>query len=133
MGTPVIEPPEYGADCPTCTPSLFAAGETPRFLKLTGADIEACPGAPHPAPNGEWILENHVTHTCAWYLFTSQYSFSYAFNPIANQTLCYIWTVAKYYFLHFSNPACQTVLANQYLICIGGDRYGKLGTVSITW
>lgn len=39
-----------GVDCPACTPSPFAAGSTPSFLRAVIHDVTACPTYPDP-PN----------------------------------------------------------------------------------
>lgn len=133
MGTPVIEPPEYGDDCPACTPSLFPIGETPRFVFMTVSGIITCPGAPYPAPNGEWVLEQWIGNPCHWSLVSGPYNLGWWMVPTMNSTGCQLTGGPSNYFLYFGTPVCQTVLANQYLACTGAPRGGKLGTVTITW
>ncbi len=68
MGTPIPSPdPEYGADCPLCTPALWPVGETPLYIYAYFEGITNCGVSPHSAPNGETFrLEQPVGFPCLW-------------------------------------------------------------------
>lgn len=40
MGAPID--PEYGDDCPACTPQLFEAGKTPLYIKVNFSGLRRC-------------------------------------------------------------------------------------------
>jgi len=68
MGTIVKPPPiESGTDCSACTPSLWASGETPKYMFAFFSGIQNCGVSPHNAPNGHvFIMEQNPLNFCEW-------------------------------------------------------------------
>lgn len=53
MGIPVV-PVEYGNDCPSCTPAVWAPGKTPKHMFAAFFDLEEC--LPYTASHNGTIL-----------------------------------------------------------------------------
>lgn len=68
MGTP-IQPPDpngYGDDCSTCTPAIFAAGETPYRLEAVFHNVTACPPFPAPLCDVPISIYQSPVAACQW-------------------------------------------------------------------
>ncbi len=68
MGQRIPKPPiEFGRDCGSCTPALWPAGETPKFIYCMFWDIVGCGVGPNDPPNGEiFKMEQSATIDCLW-------------------------------------------------------------------
>jgi len=87
MGTPVV-PGEKGDDCPTCTPDIWAPGQTPKYLMVMLTGIIGSPLLPPEfpdPPNGDWILTQSEITPCLWNLWSGGLTFVYQTTAINTQ------------------------------------------------
>lgn len=68
MGLPIPPPPiDYGNNCVTCTPTLWANGQTPTQIYCTFWGISGCGVSPFDPPNGEiFIMDQSIGNPCIW-------------------------------------------------------------------
>jgi len=87
MGTPIPEQPDYGNDCPRCTPPagiLWPSGDTPLYIYVYFADITRCAPASKDPPNGKTFKLTQVDgYPCVWQHDGSQWWVSYQPDLIA--------------------------------------------------
>lgn len=82
MGTPIPSPdPEYGVDCPHCTPALWPVGKTPASVYIYFSGLISCNLSPFGPPNGLtfrldqqvgspcWFRHSGAVWECDWYPF----------------------------------------------------------------
>lgn len=68
MGTPVTHlPVDSGNNCSSCTPDLWADGETPLYVYVTFSGITGCGRSPHDPPNGQTFkCTQSDANYCLW-------------------------------------------------------------------
>lgn len=134
MGTPTPWPPPYSENnCDYCTPYLFPPGQTPRRVKMAVWGVKACPDAPHPAPNGLFVLTQLELYHCTWRLITGDYTFFWITRYGASA--CKITSPPTYgwYFYHDPAPLCETLFNNEFTDCTPYGALGHSGEVLIYW
>lgn len=147
MGHPVPpEPPEpeYGDDCPECTPALFEPGKTPKYVNIVFQDIEKCWHlAPEPPNDHLFILTQNLTLKCRWWIreTINGTTFDVFWLPRYTDTdtriSLYDRNDLTFYFEHRAPPTCwppNHSLVSCQLVCSGFfGPWGAGGTAKIWW
>jgi len=134
MGFPTPWPPDPSDDdCVLCTPALFPPGQTPAIVKMSSWGIVACPGAPHPAPNGLVALRQLPAAACIWRLITADYTFLWFHGGGCTQCMITSPPTFGSYFYHNEPPICNVFMNNKHEDCTPPDALGFGGSVMIFW
>lgn len=138
MGTPITPPyPEYGDDCGYCTPALWSAGETPKFIYAYFQGISDCSISSHDVPNGQTFkLEQDSVLPCYWVHEGPIYHVYYQpLVPAQGKSLLQLQDHVGFSFLFNYGPMCPpefTVYENWMQFC-ELQYAGSGGTGTIFW
>lgn len=129
-----------GPDCDACEGTLWANGETPRYVTATISGVTDCPGE-STAPDGEYELTQSLGDVCQWRYQDATYKITWApALGVLSHFVVRSPDTTDLWFIHEPGSNCVTNGASDIVI---GDcateywpgtwvlAYG--GTYSITW
>lgn len=132
---PGEDPRVFGADCELCKDVLWSDGHTPKFVRMTLADITACPGKGDP-PDGLFNLEqiDPDGRPCYWQYLDDDYIIEWGFFQGAWR----LWArdlAASYWFLGDSVVNCIDEYNNTIAEGACGEPLvsGWGGTALVRW
>lgn len=124
-----VKPAVFGDDCVSCTPAIWAAGETPEKMLVVFEGMEKCPAAGIQAlPNGTFIIEQDPIIPCTF----KDASGLITWNGSPPTTSFQFASIGGFWFIGSVGFPCQFFANNNRVTCGPADFHGILGTCTVS-
>jgi len=134
MGSPVPTPPEVGDICPHCNGTLWPTDQTPKYVKVSVSNIQACPYAPHPSPHGIYILKQVQLQPCIWRATYPPYVLQYEIQEENEILEIVAYPLPQLEWFLASVSSCSLPLFTNLLInCNPYYNYGRYGSATVAF
>lgn len=129
MGTSPPNPTyEAGDECTHCHSVIFN-DVTPKYVEIVVSDIDVCPLAIGPAPDGTFLLTQREI-PCIWSLNLGR--FTYSWRLTATNSVLTINEGLQIWFAAETFTACIDTFVND-TFCANPQDDGVNGTVTVHW